>query len=262
MRLFDSHVMLGHYPFRMVSGADAESVFSLLRDCGVERALVSSLPAVFFRDVMEGNLPLLEETRDYNGFFVPAAVLNPKYPGCSEDFERCLELGFKAVRLYPAHHGYRLEEECSVKLLIAASEAGLPVSVPASIENPLQRHWLDANRYIMEDELLAAVRAVPQVTILFHHAATQLYAKALADAKLDFRHNVYFDFQRVDFMVQRTLHELYEYAGADRVIFATGCPMHSPDVQMVKLAQWERYSSEAPEGAAWRNLSALFDFSG
>ena len=133
----------------------------------------------------------------------------------------------------------------------------LPVSIPASIENPLQRHRLDANRYIEEAELLAAVRAVPHLYILFHHAATHIYAKALAEAQLDFRHNVYFDFQRVDFIAQDAMAQLYKYAGADRVIFGTGCPLHIPDVQLVKMAQWDKFCLEKPDSAAWDNLSAL-----
>ena len=257
MKLFDSHVMLGSYPYRMVKGTDAPTVHGLLRGCGVERALVSSLPAVFYRDVMEGNLSLLREIAELSDFFVPAAVLNPNYPGCHEDFARCRELGFKAIRLYPAQHGYYLGDDCCVKLLRESAGAGLPVSVPASIENPLQLHRLDAKRYVEEAELLSAVRAVPEAVILFHNAATHLYAKVLAEAALGFKPNVYFDFQRVDFIAQNAMSQLYEYAGADHVIFGTGCPMHVPDVQLVKLALWRRFRESDPDGAAWDNLSAL-----
>ena len=257
MKLFDSHVMIGEYPFRRVDGCDAASVYALLGSGGVERALVSSLPAVFHRDAMEENRRLLREIEDYPGFFLPAAVLNPSYPGWREDAGECLRLGFRAVRLYPAQHGYFLGDVQGVGMLKFAAENNMIVSVPASIENPLQRHRLDADRFIMEPELIDAVRAVPEAVILFHHAATHLYAKAMSEAQLGFAPNVYYDFQRVDFMAQQAMKQLFEYAGAGRVIFGTGCPLHVPDVQFVKMALWDRFSSESPEGAAWGNLSSL-----
>jgi len=241
----------------MVKGYDAQSVYNCLHDCGVEHALVSSLPAVFYRDVMEGNLELLSEIEVNREFFIPAAVLNPNYPGSDEDFARSIELGFKAIRLYPAYHGYNLSDECSIRIMRKAADVQIPVSLPASIENPLQRHRLDADRFIMEAELVEAVRAVPEATILFHHASTSLYAKALAEAKLDFLHNVFFDFQRVDFIAQPTMTQLFEYAGEDRVILGTGFPLHVPDVQLVKLANWSRFNESNLEKVVWSNLRNL-----
>ena len=65
-----------------------------------------------------------------------------------------------------------------------AGELGIVVSVPASIENPLQRHPLDANRHICEEELVKAAALAPEVNFLFHNSAAFLYAKAEKEAKL------------------------------------------------------------------------------
>ncbi len=259
--LFDSNTYLGHYPFRKTFLQTAGELKQELVSHGIDRALVSSLPAVFYRDCMEGNLELFEAVGNDRAFFEPCAVINPAYCAAEADFRRCVEeYGVKAIKLFPAQHDYFLYDECCVRLLKLAGELGIVVSVPASIENPLQRHPLDANRYICEEELVKAAALAPEVNFLFHNSAAFLYAKAEKEAKLDRTGKIYYDISRVDLIAQDTLQQLVSYAGPDAVILGTGAPLHYIDVQLLKLWFMEQTGMDQSliNAICGENLSRLF----
>ena len=260
--IFDSNTYLGHYPFRKTYYRTAFQLRDYLKGNGIDRAIVSSMPAVFYRDCMEGNLELLEEISGMQDFFEPAAVINPTYPGWQKDMERLHEqYGVRVVKLFPYAHNYFLTDSQAVKCLKFAGDLKMVVSLPASIENPLQRHCLDANRFICEEELVGAASMAPDTTFILHNSSAFLYAKAERAAGLKRKGKILYDFSRVDEIAQDTLTQTVEAVGEDRIVFGSGAPLTYVDTQLVKIWFMQRRgdSQDCLEGYTHKNLEAVLE---
>src|SRR6185295_12969376 len=98
--IIDVNACLGHYPFRSLRFNRAETMVDLMDRNGIDRAVVSSLHAVFYRDAHRGNEELFEETKAHRARLIPVATLNPKYVGWGHDLAEAIERWkMKAVTL-------------------------------------------------------------------------------------------------------------------------------------------------------------------
>ncbi|NLC45413.1 MAG: metal-dependent hydrolase, partial [Clostridiales bacterium] len=105
--LIDVNTYIGNYPFRPIRNNSAKELLELLDDHNIDKACVSSISGVYYRDVMKGNYELLEDIAPYGERFIPVCNINPMYAEAASDFKRCIEeLGFKGVKLFPKQHGY------------------------------------------------------------------------------------------------------------------------------------------------------------
>lgn len=110
--IIDVNAFLGHYPFRSLKFNTADGMVSLMGRYGIDRAVVSSLNAVFYRDAHQGNAELHRETSLHPDRLIPVATVNPRYVGWQRDLEECVSRWkMKAVTLVPSHHGYSLTDE-------------------------------------------------------------------------------------------------------------------------------------------------------
>ena len=85
--IIDVNACVGHYPFRQLPHGAPEKLAALLAHSGIDRALVSSLHAVFYRDAHRGNEELWAAAREQGNRFVPVATVNPKYVGWERDLD-------------------------------------------------------------------------------------------------------------------------------------------------------------------------------
>ena len=74
MRCIDACAYLGHYPFRRVERTSAAELIEDMDARGMDQAVVSSLPAVFYRDARDGNLDLFAEIGPWRDRLIPAAA--------------------------------------------------------------------------------------------------------------------------------------------------------------------------------------------
>ncbi len=72
--IIDINATLGHYPFRQLTATDAESMTKLMDRWTIDRALVSSLHAVFYRDCHRGNLELFDQIKSHPDRFISVAM--------------------------------------------------------------------------------------------------------------------------------------------------------------------------------------------
>ena len=103
--IIDINACLGHYPFRRLRFNTAATMLELMDRNGIDRAVVSSLNALFYRDVQQGNEELWEATKAHGARFVPVAMVNPTYVAWERDLAEAVESWkMKAVTLAPEHH--------------------------------------------------------------------------------------------------------------------------------------------------------------
>src|SRR5262249_25988931 len=142
--ILDANAWLGHYPFRAVPHHTPDGLLRLMDRHGIDRAVVASLHAVFYRDPQPGNEELARWVAPHRDRLVPCAVLTPLYAGWEGDLGRwCEEWGMRGVRLFPEHHRYSLAGPECLALARAATARGLHLAIPLRLEDRRQRHWMD-----------------------------------------------------------------------------------------------------------------------
>ncbi len=236
--IFDLNAALGHYPFRRLPLTRADEMVALMDRSGIERALVTSLHAVFYRDAHRGNEELIAAVRPHGRRFVPVPTVNPNYVGWERDCAEAIEAwGVKALALAPEHHGYTLLDEKGRAALGRIEAAGLPVVLTQRLEDRRQRHAWDRAEDLTVSALLGAAKAFPRLKFVLVNWAA-LDGKVLAAAGL--RGRVLIDFARLQVLFRKEVPKLIEALGVEAVGFGTHAPFDYVGGSLVKLANVQR----------------------
>ena len=236
--IIDVNACLGHYPFRRLAQTTAAQVIALMNRNGIDRAVVSSLHAVFYRDVHRANEELLEQTAAYAGRLIPIGTVNPKYVGWERDLAELVERRkLKAIALVPEHHGYALNDEHGRAALQRIAEYGVPVMLMQRYEDRRQRHAWDKAEDLSGAALLDAARAHPKLRFLLVNWLG-LDGARLADAGLKGRCLI--DFARLQVVYRKEVPRLIETLGVDAVAFGSHLPFDYVAPSLVKLSNVAR----------------------
>lgn len=162
----DVSAHLGHWPFRPLPDATPGSLLDRMDALGIDAALVSNLHGLFYAHPRAANDEVLAWRRSAGPAgdrLWPMAVVNPSYPGWTDEFDRCLAEGFLGFRLYPQYHDYGLASADLAALLRRAEERNVPVAFSLRMIDARGRSWLDSRVVEAETEQLrleAVARAI------------------------------------------------------------------------------------------------------
>lgn len=138
--IVDANAYVGNWPFRQLD-ASAEALVERMDEKNVDRAVVSSLDSVLYRNCHRGNRELAEEVAGHRDRLIPLATINPSYTGWKQDLaESVQDLGLRGVRLLPNYHHYDMNAPEVKELFDVCAERDLPVFVAATLEDNRQRH--------------------------------------------------------------------------------------------------------------------------
>lgn len=253
--IIDVNAALGHYPFRRLYGNTAQSMLEVMDRFGIDRAVVSSLHAVFYRDAHQGNAELFEETRRHGQRFIPVATLNPKYVGWQQDLDEAVERWkMKAVTLVPEHHGYQLTDEFGQAALAKIAEYELPLVLTQRFEDRRQRHHWD----VAEDLQVKALYEMGQAHSSLKFVLSNwigLDGERLAAAGLKGRCLI--DFARMHVVLNKTVPKLIAALGIESIAFGSHMPFDYVGGSLVKLANLEGLPQADFEKIAWQNATAF-----
>jgi len=251
--IIDVNACLGHYPFRALRYNTAETMLGLMDRSGIDRAVVSSLHAVLYRDAHRGNEELHAATRAHGGRFIPVATANPRYVGWGRDLVEAVERWkMKAVALVPEHHGYRLDDEYGRAALKRIAELGVPVVLMQRFEDRRQRHAWDRAEDLTQPALLEAAKAFPTLKFLLLNWLGLDGAK-LVEAGLKGRCLV--DFARLQVVYRKDVPRLIETLGVATLAFGTHAPFDYVAPSLIKLANVELLRPADREAIAWKNAA-------
>lgn len=232
--IIDVNAFLGHYAFRRLRHNSAMELLAIMDHFGIARACVASAEAILYRDSHMGNVMLHEETLPYPERFWCYATINPAYAEWRHDLRECLDWGFKGLRLYPKHHGYSLQDLETARLIGAAAEAGMAVSIPSRVEDPRQRHWRDIEATVSIEEVLSAAEAHPKATFILTESVPPLQPDSTIWTRMR-RVNFYLEMSRMTALMENSIGFLMQHLGDDRILFGTGLPFKTPSASFLKM---------------------------
>lgn len=251
--IIDINAALGPYAFRALPHHTAAGMLQLMDRHGIARAVVSSLPALFYRDAHRGNEELWAETAAHAGRFVPVATVNPAYVGWERDLEEAVQRRqTRAVGLVPEHHGYTLADERGRAALSRISKYGIPVVLTQRFEDRRQRHRWDAAEDLQVAALLQAARAHPELRFLLVNWAG-LDGRRLAEAGLKGRCLI--DFARLQVVFKKDVPKLIDALGVEAIAFGSHAPFEYLAPSLVKLENIQLLRPAEYEAIAWRNAA-------
>jgi predicted TIM-barrel fold metal-dependent hydrolase len=252
--IIDVNAYLGPFAFRRLRHQTARELLGLMDSRQIDRAIVSSAPAITFRNCQPGNEDLAAEVKAYHDRLVPFAVINPGYAGWRDDLAACHEiLGMKGVRLYPKWHGYALASGQCLELIDRAAELRMIIAIPLRVEDPRQRSWLVDVPDVPLDEIVALVQSRPRAR--FHLLNGNGYKNSpLGRGNNGLPDNYGIEISRLDVILNDELELLLANLGPDRLLFGTGIPFNYPDPALAKLDVLAP-ATEVREKILWRNAA-------
>ncbi len=227
--MIDFNTKLGHFPYRPVEGI--EDLLRAMDAHGVERAVVSSLNAIFYFNPQDGNEDLAKLIAPHRERFIPFAVLKPTFSGWRHDLARCVdELGMAGLVLHPSHHQYDPAGEDTAALMAAAEGRGLPVCVQAWVEDPrrqFDRAIIDPLPVEPIVELARTHLRVPVVGLGLRIGQPEQVGDTLPD-------NFYFDTSNYEHM--NGMEKALEQFEQERILFGTNFPLYNYRANVDKIA--------------------------
>lgn len=234
----DIHAYIGHWPFRQLRGNTCGGLLTNMRRYGIDRAVISNISGIFYKNTQPANEELAEAVEPYAKYFVPFAVVNPTYAGWEHDLETCRkQFGFKGVRLYPQYHDYTLADPRCTAAVRMATKLGMVVAFSVRIVDDRQRSWLDTGQPLSIDDIAAAVDRVPEGRYVILNA--MLPAADRPSAHTLKRANVLFDTvyatgTRIT-MASYDLAEAVAAYGAQKFAFGTALPFREPVTALLRI---------------------------
>lgn len=229
--IIDCNANLGNWPFRRTSYNDPESLLERIGRVGIERAWVTLLDAVMYKNVHAGNAPLAEMVADYDAL-LPVATINPAWPAWEKDLSECAgALGFRGVRVNPNYHGWVLGDAVFGELLTAAGDLGLFVEIAVRMTDERHHHPLVMVPPVDVSALPAAAAAHPTVPIVVANAKNG-EAAALASSG-DLSANVHFEMSHIESV--NGVKTIADAVGVGRVLFGTHAPYYYPESAHLKV---------------------------
>lgn len=233
--IIDANAYLGPFAFRQLRHNTAEGLLKLMDTQGIDKACVSSAAAITYRNVQSGNEELAAAVRGHRDRLIPLAVINPSYAGWQDDLAICREeFAMPGLRLYPKWHNYALADACCLELIDAATERGMPISIPFRVEDYRQRSWLCDVKDLTPAEIVPLVKAKPRARFILLNGAGYA-ASPLGAAKNGLPANYWIEISRLTAVMGNEIAQLIDVLGAQRVVFGTGMPFNTPDPALVKI---------------------------
>jgi len=232
--LTDTNAYLGEWPIRHLVLAEPEALQKKFSGHHVTSAWVSSLDALFHKDLGEVNARVAKICEG-SAMLRPVAAVNPTLPRWQEDIERCSKLGMSVIRLHPNYHNYKLDEPRFVEVLKLAAEHKLAVQIALIMEDDRTQHPLLRVPPVDVTPLPQALEAVPEARVmLLNWQRTALRGPALALLK---NPRVLFDIAMLEGIlgIETLLNEL----PPERIVFGSYAPVFYFESAKLKLQESE-----------------------
>lgn len=128
----DICTIFGFWPKRNVD-CSVETLLRIKKRCNVDKVVALSARGIFY-DFVQGNDETLAVAERYKDDIIPAMTVNlAQYFDCYVEIERCIEKGFKILRLFPTYQEWDITQAPFRKLIRILRNKYLPIILPADM---------------------------------------------------------------------------------------------------------------------------------
>jgi predicted TIM-barrel fold metal-dependent hydrolase len=230
----DVNSFVGSYPFRRVPGTSPEALLRAMDRVSVDRAWVSHLPGVFWRDPAAGN-PWLYETVERYDRLDPVPAVHPGVPGWEAVLSQAREAGAPAVRCDPTYYGIDSVGSHMRALARACSAEGMPLMLAVRLEDARQRHPNDRAAELPAWAVRTLVRSDPGVRLIVTHADRPFIEEVHFGSTPEESSRILWDICWIWGPPEDHLETLLRTVGVERFVFGTGQPLRLPENSVAKL---------------------------
>ncbi len=220
--LVDANAGVGHWPFRRLSRTNPASLLGHLRRLGVQRVVLSSNAAAWYRDPSEADAELLRLRRERPDTVAAVVTISPVLPEWGRDLERALGEGAAGVRLLPHYQGFELLSGPVLELVSALADRRVPVVLPLRLEDERHQHPACVVRPLTPESILRWIERLPnRPPIVLGTGRFEEWKKVGAALKPE--DDVYLDLSFVN-GPDGAIEELVSLVSAERLLFGTRAP--------------------------------------
>jgi predicted TIM-barrel fold metal-dependent hydrolase len=221
----DINAFFGHWQFWPLPHPGIDDVLRLMDRYDIDHAAITSLRGLY-GERPEANAETLAAAKAHRDRLTPVAVMSPMNGDDAAELRSLVEQGFRAVRMYPLLHAYRLYDPFADEVCETAAEIGVPVIV---CTRPMM-NFRFATVPIEEVGELAGRHRATQFVLSGPNYLTEFRAAVLVMRKWA---NVAIELTCMQGFgaLRRTVEEV----GPERVLFGTGMPLHYAACNVAKL---------------------------
>jgi predicted TIM-barrel fold metal-dependent hydrolase len=230
----DVNLFLGSYPWRRVPGTSTEAALRAMDRAGIDRAWVTHLPGLFWRDPAEGNT-WLYQVAEREARFRPVPAVHPGLPRWEYDLSGAREARAPAVRCDPTLFAIDPVGPEMRALVSAAGDSGIPILLAVRLEDGRQRHPNDRAPELTAAAVRTLVRSHPATRFVVTHADRNFVQEVHFGSTPEEAARIWWDICWLWGPPEDHLETLLATVGADRFVFGTGLPLRIPENAIAKL---------------------------
>ena len=233
MRL-DVNAFLGSYPFRRVPGTSAEALLQAMDRVSIDRAWVTHLPGIFWRDPAAGNAWLYEMAERHDRFD-PIPAVHPGLAGWESVIQDARRADAPAVRCDPTCYGIDPAGASMQTLARACAAEAVPLMLAVRLEDARQRHPNDRAAELPPWAVRTLIRSDPSVRLIVTHADRPFIEEVHFGSTPEESSRIWWDICWIWGPPEDHLETLLRTVGVERFLFGTGQPLRIPENSGAKL---------------------------
>ncbi len=231
-RTIDTNLWLGHWPTRG-AGSDPAGLVSMMDRNQVKTGLVSSLDGIFHKDPEGANTKLARAVDGFSRRLLPVPVVNPRVP-----YFRPLPKGL--MRVVPPSHRFSPRSRRFIRLLEAASEAGVTVLISLRMRDERLERPLLKPLHASASQLASTISKFPSLKVVVNNARSNeanLILSRTDNSLVGCEWSFPIGF----------VEEMADKFGPERLVFGSNFPLHYYQCSLLQV-------TEADIPASWKRM--------
>ncbi|MFV0338776.1 MAG: amidohydrolase family protein [Chthoniobacterales bacterium] len=232
MKLVDTNVSYGFWPWMDFSDFSAEKLIEHLAAKGTDEAWISSVESILFPDPDVPDARLFSAFRNFPNV-TPIKTLNPLLGNWRESLKRAVEkMGAKAVRILPSYHQYSLLDLPIEQFVSVLIECKIPLILTLRVEDERNQYPLMQVPTPSAELVVLLATRYPELKILIT-GATASEARSI----LTMTTNVFCEISFIE--PGGGLADFLKTAPAERLLFGSHTPFFYTQAAVNKLCNAE-----------------------
>lgn len=204
-----------------------EELLAVADSCGVTKSVLLPVATKPTQHTVVNNWAKLIQDTYPDKIFAFGSV-HPDAIGVLEEIERIKEMGLYGVKLHPDYMGFLADDEKYFYIFEKIAALGLPVILHAGYD-PLSPDLIHCTPKMARK----LFDSVPDLTLILAHAGGERCWDEVEKYLCGLQGNLYFDIAYTAGIIgDEQLTRIIKSHGADRILFASDCPWHSPDKEL------------------------------